>query len=785
MTQTADRPASVTPATSPTRVIDSNGGANRIISTGEYRVVGTRPVRHDGVDKVTGRAVYGGDTRLAGLLYGKVLRSPHAHARIKRIDVSKARALDGVHAVVTHEDLPKAEDREVHMGEGEGNLKHMSDNILASDTVLYKGHAVAAVAAANVHIAEVACKLIEIEYEVLPAVTDLRAAMKDGAPLVHPGTTTVSLGKDTGKVSNITKHFRMQQGDPDAAFAKADAIVEREYVTATVHQGYIEPTNATAMWNRDGLITVWTSTQGAFNARDSTAMILGVPVSRVRCVPQEIGGGFGGKINVYLEPVAAILSRESGRPVKVIMSRAEVFQATGPGPASWTKVKFGATKDGKLVAASAEIAMESGAYPGSDTGAAAACIFAAYNLEDMRVDGYDVLTNMPKTAPYRAPGAPQAAFAAEQAIDELAHKLGIDVVEFRLKNASHEGTLQVGGPRFKRVGAIEVLEQTKATAHWNSPLGTPRPGHKRGRGLAIGFWFNIGLESSVSISVNANGAVTLIEGSTDIGGSRASISMQAAEILGIRVEDVRPNVVDTDSIGYTGVTGGSRTTFATGIAAIEAAKSVITQMKARAAKVWGVPADDVTYDQNGTFSCSTDAGKHISFQDLAAKLDATGGPVTGVGNVNPQGAGGAFATNLVDVEVDPETGKVDIIRYTAVQDAGKAIHPSYVEGQIQGACVQGIGWALHEEYWMNEKGEMANTSLLDYRLPTTYDVPMIETVIVEVPNPGHPFGVRGVGEVPIVPPQAAIANAIHDALGVRMTSLPMKPSVILHALGTI
>lgn len=785
MTTTADRLDSDTPATSPTRMIEINDGANRIVSTGEYRVVGTRPIRHDGVDKVTGRAIYGGDTRLPGLLHGKVLRSPHAHARITRIDTSKARALPGVHAVITSAELPRLDDREIQMGEGGGNLKWMSENILARDIVGYRGHAVAAVAATTVHVAEAACKLIEVEYEVLPAVTDLREAMKDDAPQVIPGNTTVSLGVNTGKQSNVTKHNRLQQGDPDAAFARADVTVEREFVTATVHQGYIEPTNATAMWNPDGQVTIWTSTQGSFNVRDSVAQILGVPVARLRVVPQEIGGGFGGKINVYLEPLAALLSRDSGRPVKLIMSRAEVFQATGPGPASWTKVKFGATRDGKLVAASAEIAMECGWSPGSDTGAAMQCIYAPYNLEDMRVDGYDVLTNMPKTAPYRAPGAPQAAFAAEQVIDELARELGIDPVEFRLKNASHEGTRQVGGPRFKKVGAIEVLEQTKASAHWNAPIGTPRPGHKRGRGLAIGFWFNIGLESSASINVNADGSVTLIEGSTDIGGSRASIAMQAAEILGIAAEAVRPSVVDTNSVGYTGVTGGSRTTYATGLAAIEAARSVVAQLRGRVARIWGVPADDVTYDHAGTFASASDPARSISFAGVAAQLESTGGPVTGVGNVNPHGAGGAFATNIVDVEVDPETGKVNVLRYTAVQDAGKAIHPSYVEGQIQGASVQGIGWALHEEYSMNAHGAMANTSLLDYRLPTTFDVPMIETVIVEVPNPGHPFGVRGVGEVPIVPPQAAIANAVRDAIGVRMTSLPIKPSTILEALGVI
>ena len=778
MTTTIDRPTSENAAT---RVISANGGANIIISHGDYNVVGTRPVRHDGVDKVTGRATYGGDTRLNGLLFGKVLRSPHAHARIVSIDTTKARALDGVHAVVTAADLPTAEDREVNLGEGAGNIKYMSDNILATDKALYKGHAIAAVAAINVHVAEAACKLIEVVYEVLPAVVGIKDAIAPGATLLHPEITQKSLGNDTGIHSNITKHARHQLGDPDAAFAKADVIVEREFTTSMIHQGYIEPTNATAMWNLDGKITIWTSTQGAFAVRDSTSRILGVPVSRVRAIPQEIGGGFGGKVNVYLEPVAALLSRESGRPVKLIMSRAEVFQATGPAPGSWSKIKFGATKDGRLVAMTADLYMESGAYPGSDTGAAMRCIYAPYKCDDMRVDGYDVLTNRPKTAAYRAPGAPQAAFASEQVIDELAEKLGMDPIEFRLRNAAHEGTRQVHGPLHKKVGGIEVLNATKEHAHYRAPLGTPSPSARRGRGVAYGYWFNIGLASSVSISVNGDGSVTLIEGSTDIGGSRASIAMQAAEILGISAEDVRPSVVDTDSVGYTGVTGGSRTTYATGLAAIEAARSVVAQMKARVAKVWSVAPDDVSYE-HGSFHAGTHS---MSFKEAAHHIEDTGGPVTGTGNVDQQGHGGAFASIIVDVEVDIETGKTQILEWTIVQDAGKAIHPSYVEGQLQGASAQGIGWALSEEYFMNSKGEMANTSLLDYRLPTAFDVPMINTVIVEVPNPGHPFGVRGVGEASIVPPMAAVANAIHNAIGVRMHALPMNPGAVLHGLGVI
>jgi CO/xanthine dehydrogenase Mo-binding subunit len=772
-----------TPATDETtRPAGQDGAyvANRVLATTHYRVVGTRPVRPDGVDKVTGRAVYGADFKIAGMLHGKVLRSPHAHARIRSIDASKALAFPGVMGVVTAADMPEAESRQIELGEGSGNVRWMQDNILARHKALYKGHALAAVAATSPHVAEEALRLIEVDYEVLPAVTTVLAATAKGAPLLHDDLTTKSLGEQTDTHSNVAEHFQFVLGDPAAGFAQADAVVERITTTAMVHQGYIEPHAATAVWNADGQITIWCSTQGAFTVREETSKILQHPISQVRVFPLEIGGGFGGKIPVYLEPVAALLARKTGRPVKLVMSRAEVFQGSGPAPGSWVRVKMGATKDGRLTAAEAEIKFEAGAYPGSAVGAAAECCFAPYDVPNGRIDGYDVVVNMPKSAAYRAPGAPQAAFCTEQVVDELAAKLGLDPLDFRLMNTAKEGTRRIDGPVFPRIGSLECLEAAKAHEHYAAPLQGPH----RGRGVAHGFWFNVGLESSCTISVNPDGTVSLVEGSTDIGGTRASIAMQAAEVLGLAASQVKPVVVDTDSVGFTAVTGGSRTTFASGIAAIEAARDVLRQMKERAALIWEVEPATVDYAE-GAFTTSAKPDARLTFGELAGQLSDTGGPITGRANVDPPGYGGAFATNIVDVEVDPETGKVQVLRFTVVQDAGKAIHPSYVEGQMQGGSVQGIGWALNEEYFMNARGEMVNASLLDYRMPTAYDLPMIDTVIVEVPNPGHPFGVRGVGEVPIVPPTAAVANAIYHAVGVRTSRLPMSPGAILEALGTI
>ena len=751
-------------------------------ATADYKVIGTRPLRPDGADKVTGRAIYGGDVRMTGMLHGKVLRSPHAHARIKRIDTSKAEALPGVKAVMTGSDLPVPEDRMAAAGEVAVNLKYLAGNVMARNKALYKGHAVAAVAATNIHIAEEALGLIEVEYEILPPVMTVLDAMKDDAPVLHDDLKMMEFGQQTDKIGNIANHFQFKLGDPEAGFKEADVVIEREFNTATVHQGYIEPHNATVLWGEDGHVNVWTSTQGQFVVQKQTSEVLGIPVSDVTVTPCEIGGGFGGKIPVYLEPVAAILSKKSGRPVKMIMSRIEEFDATGPTPGSNMRVKIGAKNDGKVVAAEAVLKFEAGAYPGSPVTAGAMCIFAPYAFPNMQVDGYDVVLNKPKTAAYRAPGATNAAFASETVMDELAEKLGLDPLELRQINGTKEGERQVTGVAFPRIGYMETVHAALEHEHYATPLTGPN----RGRGVASGFWFNVGFQSSVVINVNSDGTVNLIEGSTDIGGTRASIAMQAAEALEIPYADVKPHVVNTDSIGYTDVTGGSRTTFATGYAAHDAALNVIAQMKGRCAGRWNsdeapVTADDVDY-ADGTFVNKKNAEQTMTFKEVAATLARTGGPLTGSATVQPRGVGGAFATHVVDVEVDPDTGKVKILRYTATQDVGTAIHPSYVEGQIQGGAAQGIGWALNEEFVYNDDGNMVNASFLDYRMPTSLDLPMIDTVLIEVPNPGHPYGVRGVGEVPIVPPPAALANAIYRATGKRMTDLPMSPSAVLNKI---
>ena len=762
--------------------------SNVVLSNEEFNVVGSRPIRHDGNDKVTGRARYSADITLPRLLQGKILRSPHAHAKINSIDASRALALEGVMAVVTSADFAQPGGKVRDLGEGAmANPKWISNNCMAAEKALYKGHAVAAVAATSMQIAEQALVLIDVDYEVLPAVVDLEAAMKEGAPVLHErlaNSTDVNIrpgglrdDDDTEKATNISNHFVFDLGDPEEGFKKADVIVEQEFRTATVHQGYIEPHTATAMWGEDGKLTVWGSSQGHFQIRDLTSLVLGVPVSQIKVVPMEIGGGFGGKTVIYLEPVAAALSKKARRPVKISMGRSEVFEATGPTSGSYIRAKIGANQEGIITAADVTMIYEAGGFPGSPIVQACQCVLTPYDIADGRIEGYDVVVNKPKAAAYRAPGVPAAAFAVESVIDEISQKLGIDPLEFRVKNGTKEGSRRIPGPVLQRVGYMETLAAAMETDHYKSPLEGPN----RGRGVAAGFWFNGTGPACATASVNADGTVSLVEGSPDIGGGRASMAMQVAEVLGIPAEDVHPTVGDTDSVGYTSLTAGSGATFKSGWASYEAAVDIKQQLLQRAARIWDVDLENVEF-VNGVASHMSDPELKLTFKQLAARLVGTGGPVVGRGNVNPGGVGNAFAVHIVDVEVDPDTGKVDVLRYTALQDVGKAVHPSYVEGQLQGGVAQGIGWALNEEYVYSESGEMANSSFLDYRMPTSLDLPMIDTVIVEVANPGHPFGIRGVGEVCIVPPLGALANAIHDASGVRMNVLPMSPGNVLEAL---
>jgi CO/xanthine dehydrogenase Mo-binding subunit len=725
--------------------------------------IGTRPVRPDGVDKVTGRARFGADLSLPGMLVGTVLRSPHPHARIRSIDTSKASALPGVKAVITRNDFQDMPSEFVPAGEMLMNYRDVTRNVMAREKALYEGHAVAAVAATSTAVARKALKLIEVDYEILPHVIDVVEAIEP--PPTEP--------------SNVAKRVEFAIGDTAEGFAESDIVIEREFDTKPVHQGYIEPHACLASWSEDGQAELWCSTQGHFIVRAHCARLLGMDISRLRVTASEIGGGFGGKTVVYLEPLALALSRKSRHPVKMVMSREETFKASGPTSGAHVWVKIGATRDGRITAGEAILKYQAGAFQGSPVQPGAMSAFAPYDLKDVKVVGYDVVTNRPKVAAYRAPGAPISEFAVESVVDEIAGKLGIDPIDFRLKNAAREGTHAAYGPRFGPIGLVATLEAAKAHPHYKAPLGP-----NQGRGVASGFWFNIGGDTSVTININEDGTVTVVEGTPDIGGSRASVCLMAAEALGVEYDKVRAIIGDTSALGYTFLTGGSRATFSNGVAVKQAADAVIKDVCRRAAKIWEIPEDAVKWENGHAVPAGSNAGEFdpLSLADIAKMAGKTGGPIAGHAHLNAQGAAPSFGTHMVDVEVDKETGRVTVTRYTVIQDAGKAVHPSYVEGQYQGGAAQGIGWALNEEYIYGPDGRMQNAGFLDYRMPVASDLPMIDTVIVEVPNPRHPYGVRGVGETPIVPPMAAMANAIAAATGIRFTELPMSPPKVLKAI---
>jgi CO/xanthine dehydrogenase Mo-binding subunit len=733
----------------------------------KLKIVGTSPVKHDGIDKVTGRAKFGADLYLPGMLVGKILRSPHPHARIKSIDISAAEKLPGVKAVVTRADFP-----EIKAGTPDGD---MTRNAMAREKALYDGHPVAAVAATSESIAKAALKLIKVDYEILPHVIDPVEAMKPTAPILHEHVRTKGV-KGADQPSNVIERLDLAMGDADAGFKEADVIVEHEYDTKPMHQGYIEPQGCVATCTEDGQIELWCCTQAPWVFRDRLSNILKIEAAKIRVQQSEMGGGFGGKTGFYGEPVAIQLARKAKRPVKIALTRNEVFRATGPVSGTKSRIKMGCKKDGTITAAEAELAFQTGAFTGSMFTNAPQAMFTRYNLKNVKTVSYEIVSNRPKVNSFRAPCVPQVVFGVEGVIDELARKIGMDPIDFRLKNAATEGYKTIYGETFGPIGFVETLKAAKACDHYNSPVP---PG--QGRGVAAGFWFNRGGETTGTLNIAIDGSVTLILGTSDVAGSRISISMMAAEELGIPVDKVRAIMADTHSLGFNRVTAGSRTTFSTGMVIVDSARKAIAELCKRAAGLWGVPDDAVTFEDGYCKPAGANVGtfEPLSIAQIAAKTMATHGAIAGHSEMNVTGAGPGFGLHIVDVEVDQETGRADVKRYTVVEDAGKAIHPLQVEGQYQGGAVQGIGWALNEEYYYGEDGRLQNPSFLDYRMPVASDVPMIGTEIVEVPNPRLPYGLRGVGEVPVVPTMAAIANAIGQCIGVRPSSLPMSPPKLL------
>ncbi|MDP7210329.1 MAG: xanthine dehydrogenase family protein molybdopterin-binding subunit [Vicinamibacterales bacterium] len=748
------------------------------------RVVGQRFPKIDGIDKVTGVAQFGADVKIPGTLYAKVLRSPLAHAKIKKINTSQAEALPGVKAVITGEDFPFPPSE---FGNPPSALENQSrEKILARTKVLFQGHPVAAVAATSTMIAEEALKLIDIEYDQLPHVLDTTATMQPGAPLLHQDLRTKDVDRTAEKASNVAEHQEFIRGDADEALKNAHVVVERTFNTGTVHQGYIEPDSEAAWVRQDGSVTVWANTQGTHLQRRELASVLDIPIQTINVIPTEVGGAFGGKESVRVTALCVALSRKVRLPVRLSLGREEILQAGWPSTSIKCSLNVGADQHGNIVVIKAWIAFNSGAFPGAPIQSAVRRVFSHYRVENMRVDAYDVISNRPPNSAYRAPGATPVAFAMESVIDELADSIGMDPLEFRHQNVSRDGDLMPDGNTLPTINLDRVLDEVRQHSCWTTPLEGPN----RGRGLALGMWTMPGGTISCHVNVNYDGSLNLVLGIVDLSSTRATLAQIAAEECGLGYEEINVVVGDTDTVAYSDATAGDRVTYVASKAVVAACSDLLINMKQRVAQKYSASVEDVKYalkkfwiDGAPEMSITWD---EIALSSVAPHSGEGGGALTGYSSTSEAMHDAAIAPNgsahVADVEVDPQTGKVQILRYTVFQDVGCAINPSGVEGQMQGGAVQGIGWALSEELQYDDDGRVENASLLDYRLPTILDVPSINTVVLEFPSPDHLYGIRGVGQVPIVPPPATIGNAIFRATGARLDQLPMKPERVRLAI---
>lgn len=741
----------------------------------KYSVVGKRVPRVDALGKVMGAAIYSGDISLPGMLHAKIARSPYAHAIIKRIDVSKAKALDGVKAVITADDVPGYKNRSPLL------LVEMPH--LAQNKVTYESQPVAVVCAVSKDIAEKAVGLIDVEYEEQPPVIDVLEAMKQESPLIYPNLYTNFIVRPSieadAKPSNIAYHMSFGRGDVEAGFKEADIVLENTFRTQPIHHGYLEPFAAVARAEVNSKVTVWTQTQGVFTARGMIAEFLGIPPTHVKMVPVEIGGAFGGKSFLPLAPLCALLAIRTGHPVRMEMSREEVLKDARPAPGSVSSIKMGVTRQGKITAVSAQFIYDAGGFPEmSHTMFVRGNTYGQYKVPNVKIEAFDVLTNKIPVTYYRAPSTPQSHFAIESQMDLAARELGMDPIQFRLLNTAVEGDTAPSGEILPKVGYKETLERM---AEYLKTKGKVE-GANRGRGIASGFWHGAAGSWGAYVNVNIDGTITLVIGVTDVSGSRTSEAQIVAEEFGVPMESVTVVVGDSDTAPWASPSVGSQTVYSLSHAVYRACQDAKEQLKRLAAPRLGVDVSAIEFS-GGNAIDKGNPQKSIPLTALArSSLGFRGeGPVVGRGSIAGLPPAPSIAVHAVDVEVDRETGKVKILNYAVAQDVGLAINPLSIEGQIQGAVTQGIGWALMEGY-VFDKGKVQNTTFLDYRMPTATDVPMIDTMLVEVNSTTGVYGLRHVGEPPLVGALAAIANAVHSATGVRIKTLPMTPEAVLKAL---
>ena len=762
-------------------------------TTREVKGVGLSIPRADGAEKVTGKTEYVADLKPKGMLHAKLLRSPHAHARIKRIDVSKAKALPGVRAVIVAADIPGLKKK----------APTRAHAVLAIDRVVFVGQPVAAVAADELAIAEEACDLIQVDYEVLPAAVDPLDAMQVGAPpvaeagteadtseaLAHSGVAAAKSEAKPSKAVNISQQAKINRGDLAKAFAESDVVIEKTYRIPMVHQGYLEPHAVLAQWDQQGQLTLWASTQGSFNTRSEVADILGLEENQIKVIPMECGGGFGGKIRALCEPITAVLAKASGRPVRYVMTRREELDAGNPAPQVIIKLKTGCKRDGTLMALDADTIIESGAFSGAVLTMSAVFIASVYKFPNFEVRGFEVLTHKPSIAAYRAPTAPHTFFAIDSQMELMAQALGVDAVEFRMRHLMQEGDPMANGQKWQSNGAKQVLARIAEHPLWKNRKAWSAQSGKNGRGLcgtglAVGGWIPGLQPTGATVRLNPDGSLTVLTGQVDIAGTNIALAQIAASAYGLDIDKVKITTGDTDVAPMTGLSAGSKTIYTVGTAVLEAAKDARKQTLQIAAAEMEAAVEDLEIE-DGRVVVRGVPDKGVTLASIGKKGNLYMSkipPVLGVSHPAFAVQAPAFAAELAKIEVDPDTGQTTIHDFVVVQDAGKAINPLGVEGQMQGGAVQSIGIALTEAMMYDKNGRLMNPSLLDYRKLTAADLPNLETIIVEVPAPAGPFGARGVGEPPIIPAPAAIANAIQDATGARLTELPMSPERIALAL---
>ena len=750
----------------------------------ELKVVGTRVPRVDARERVTGEAIYPADLDLPGMAHAKLLRSPHAHARIRGIDISRAAALKGVLAVVTAADFPELPvGATIPMGEVGYDMWMVAQVNLARHKVHWVGQPVAGVAAVDVHVAEAALALITVDYEPLEPVLDIAAAMRPDAPLLHEHVYTKGVEPRPRAPSNVCSRVAIVRGDAARALREAAATAQASVKVDTAHQGYLEPQVTVAQVDANGFATVWASTQGQFTTELMIARMLGLPQSKLKVVPLEIGGGFGGKIAIHGEAVAVRLAQKCRRPVKLLLTREEVLQGgSGPAAGALIDIAVGADREGQLVAIDGIYRMDAGGLPGLSPSLLMQASAALYQCPNLNLVGHDVVTNKPRTEAYRGPGGIQAAFAMEQAMDALCQRLDLDPLAFRKRNASVTGSTMPIGTPFPSIGLTTILDRVGEHPCWRDPLPQNRikGRYPRGRGLALGYWRGTSMTSAAHITIAGDGRPMVTMGAVDLSGTRTTMAQVVAEEFGLPLEDIHIHTGDSKSVGYSDGAAGSRVARTTTAALVEACADALGQLRKRAAEKLQRRPEDLDYAA-GRFHVRDAGGPAITLPELM-QATLTDGAVVGRGSSTKLPLGVEIGAHVCDVEVDTDTGLVTVLRYTAFQDVGLALNPAAVEGQIEGSVVQGLGWALMEGFDYATDGRLRNASLLDYRMPTALDVPKIDCVIVETPVPGVPYGVRGVGEVPIVPPGAAVANAIARATGVRMTRMPMTPERVLAAL---